>query len=539
MLAENAILGRNAILGAERVTEDVSSLHQDTLRFITCGSVDDGKSTLIGRLLYDSRGVYEDQLQAIQKASKNKLDLSLLTDGLRAEREQGITIDVAYRYFATAKRRFILGDSPGHEQYTRNMATAASTASLAILLIDARNGIMRQSKRHGYIASLLGIREFVVAINKMDLAGFAEARYNEIRDEYRAFLKGLGNINAYFLPMSALDGDNVVERGARMNWFDGPPLLEYLESVQIREDVSTNFRMPVQYVIRPDLNFRGFAGQIASGAIRTGDRVTALPSGKSSRVSRIVTFDGDIEEAAAPVSVTISLEDEIDIARGDLLASGDMPRPARRLEASLVWMSEQPLDPAKSYWIKHTSHTTRATIAQVVNQVDIQTLELQPARRLELNGIGNIVIDCAKPLVFDPYDSNRVTGAFVLIDPETNATAGAGMIRRAADRRKGVVTKQEREVRHGHRAAILRLGARFELARLVERVLFDRGCLAAVTSNQQAAEALASAGAIALLVHGAAGFSDNDDAAVEEAIQQLRADGVFLEDAHNTEGEGI
>jgi sulfate adenylyltransferase large subunit len=391
------------------------------LRICTAGSVDDGKSTLIGRLLYDSRAVYEDQVQSVEKASKNRvagpIDFSLFTDGLKAEREQGITIDVAYRYFATAKRKFILADTPGHEQYTRNMATGASTADVAVLLIDARNGVRTQSRRHARIARLLGINDFVLAINKMDLVDFDRNVFDGIVDDFDEMLRGS---NYHPIPLSALHGDNVTTNSDKTPWFDGRPLLSFLETVEVDRNLTAKpFRMPVQLVSRPDDTFRGYQGQIASGIIHAGDTVTALPSGRSSKVKRIVTWDGDLEMAHAPMSVTLTLEDEIDISRGDVLAADSQPAALsyqpyveKRFEAEMVWMDERPLDPHRVYLLKQG---TRIVSAEVNHG-------------LVLNQIGTVTLTASRPLVFDRYTDNRSTGSFILIDPATNFTAGAGMI---------------------------------------------------------------------------------------------------------------
>ena len=383
------------------------------LRICTAGSVDDGKSTLIGRLLYDSQSVYEDQVSSVEKASKNRnagpIDFSLFTDGLRAEREQGITIDVAYRYFATARRKFVLADTPGHEQYTRNMATGASTADVAILLIDARNGVRAQSKRHARIARLLGISDFVLAINKMDLVDYDRDVYEKIQDDFEEFLTGA---SVHAIPMSALNGDNVITRSDRTPYFDGKPLLEYLETVQVHRNLpAAPFRFPVQLVARPDQDFRGYAGQIASGIVRVGDRVTTWPSGKSAVVERIVTWDGDLDMAFAPMSVTLTLDHEIDISRGDVLTIA----PAfvgQKFEAEVVWMDEKPLDPGRVYLLKQGTRTVTAEVNHA----------------LVLNQIGSVQVSTARPLVFDRYAENRGTGSFILIDPATQFTCGAGMI---------------------------------------------------------------------------------------------------------------
>jgi sulfate adenylyltransferase large subunit len=378
--------------------------------------VDDGKSTLIGRLLYDSRAVYEDQLHSVQKASKNRtagpIDFSLFTDGLRAEREQGITIDVAYRYFATARRKFILADTPGHEQYTRNMATGASTAEVAILLVDARHGVRAQSRRHAQIARLLGIKDYVLAVNKMDLVEFDRTVFDDIVDEFETILPGL---NLHPIPMSALHGDNVITRSDRTPWFEGRSLLEFLETVEVNRDASSEpFRMPVQLVLRPTHEFRGFAGQILSGTIKPGDTVTIWPTGRTTRVARIVTWDGDVPAAQAGMSVTLTLSDEIDISRGDMITVGDIDL-GQRFRADVVWMDERPLDPGRVYLLKHTTRTVPAEVDHA----------------LVLNQIGSVTLSTTRPIMFDRYVDNRGTGSFILIDPATNFTSGAGMIAEA------------------------------------------------------------------------------------------------------------
>jgi sulfate adenylyltransferase large subunit len=383
------------------------------LRICTAGSVDDGKSTLIGRLLYDSRGVYEDQVKSVEKASKNRtagpIDFSLFTDGLRAEREQGITIDVAYRYFATSRRKFILADTPGHEQYTRNMATGASTADVAILLVDARHGMLEQSKRHARIARLLGIQNFALAINKMDLVDFDRGVFERIASDFATLLEGR---SLYPIPVSALHGDNVITRSERTPWFDGPSLLEYLETVEVARTAANGaFRFPVQLVSRPDHNFRGYAGQILSGTVRVGDTVTAWPSVRSSRVRRIVTWDGELDVAFAPMSVTLVLEHELDISRGDIIVNSPIHM-GKRFKADVVWMDERPLEPNRLYVIKQASGTTTA----------------QTDTRLLLNDIGRITIETSRALVYDKYTDQRGTGSFILVEPTTNFTAGAGMI---------------------------------------------------------------------------------------------------------------
>jgi sulfate adenylyltransferase large subunit len=521
------------------------------LRFSTAGSVDDGKSTLIGRLLYDSKGVYEDQLASVAKASANSsggghIDLALLTDGLRAEREQGITIDVAYRYFSTPKRKFIIADTPGHEQYTRNMATGASTSDLAIILIDARNGVLPQSRRHAFIANLLGIKHFVVAINKMDLVDFDEAVYDKIRLEFTGFMQRIGAPAPLFIPISARDGDNVVEKSARSPWYNGPALLEFLEDVPVdsgREELPARF--PVQYVIRPNLDFRGYAGQIASGAFRKGDLVLALPARRHSRIDRIVTFDGDLNSAGAPQSVTICLEDEIDISRGDMLVPAlSVPFVARRFRSSIVWMNAKPLEPGRSYFIKHTSHQVRAIIRTIHHRLDVNTLAHVEAAKLELNEIGEVSVETHRPLFFDSYKQNRITGAFIVIDPLSNETLGAGMIQdvEGKEETRGQVTAAERATRAGHRPAVIAVDDS-EAALLLERELFDRGAQVVVAGEvDPAALALAGAAGLIVIVTGAAPASaiDASRMATHEAIAALERRGILIgHEEQLLEGEGI
>jgi len=412
--------------------------HKSLLRFLTCGSVDDGKSTLIGRLLHDTRQIYEDQLSSLHNDSKRhgtqgeKLDLALLVDGLQAEREQGITIDVAYRYFSTEKRKFIIADTPGHEQYTRNMATGASTCDLAILLIDARKGVLDQTRRHSFISTLLGIKHLVVAVNKMDLVNFSEEKFNEIRESYLTFAEQLpGNLDIRFVPLSALEGDNVASQSVSMPWYSGPTLLEVLETVEIQRDVDTQpMRFPVQYVNRPNLDFRGFSGTIASGSVRVDQRVKVLPSGVESAIARIVTFDGDLQEAGAGEAVTLVLKDEIDISRGDLLVDAQESLPAVQSAAvDVVWMAEEPLSPGQSYDIKIAGKKTRARVDGIQYQVDINNLAQHSVTELPLNGIGLVDFTFDEPLVLDEYQQNPVTGGLIIIDRLTNVTVGAGMVR--------------------------------------------------------------------------------------------------------------
>jgi sulfate adenylyltransferase large subunit len=423
----------------------------DLLRFTTAGSVDDGKSTLIGRLLYDTKQVFEDQLEHVAQASERRggegaLDLALLTDGLRAEREQGITIDVAYRYFATLKRRFIIADCPGHQQYTRNMVTGASTADLSVILLDARKGVLEQSKRHAFISALLGIPHLVVAVNKMDLVDHAQERFDELVTEFAGFagkLHGIGTGTGMgrditYIPMSALDGDNVVDRSQTMDWYDGPTLLELLENVEVAYDhpYDRPARFPVQWVIRPaqGSDYRGYAGQMASGALRTGEEVVVLPADRRTTIAAIDTYEGDLTEALAPMSVTLRLSDEIDISRGETICRPEQaPTVARELDADVCWMSERPLRAGGRYLIKHTTRNAGAIVDGLQDRVDVHTLERtsEPPTQLELNDIGRVRLRTSTPLVFDPYERNRRTGSFILIDEASNETVGAGMI--AAD----------------------------------------------------------------------------------------------------------
>jgi sulfate adenylyltransferase subunit 1 len=410
--------------------------NKDLLRFLTCGSVDDGKSTLIGRLLHDSKMIYEDQLAAITKDSKKvgttgeKVDLALLVDGLQSEREQGITIDVAYRYFSTDKRKFIIADTPGHEQYTRNMVTGASTCDLAIILVDARAGVKTQTKRHSFLVSLLGIKHVIVAINKMDLMDYSQSVYETIQKDYLAFAKQLNIDDIQFVPISALEGDNVVNLSESTPWFNGVPLMSMLENIEIGNDANTeDFRFPVQYVNRPNLDFRGFAGTVVSGQVAPGDSVTALPSGKTSKVKSIVTFDGDQENAYVPQAVTLTLEDEIDISRGDMIVKSDnLPIHASQLKTHLVWMSEEPLMPNKQYLFKFATKMTTGAVAHIDYQIDVNTLEQQQALHLNLNEIAVVDLKLTQAVACDPYTTNRETGAFIVIDRLTNGTVGAGMI---------------------------------------------------------------------------------------------------------------
>jgi len=469
-------------------------LNTDLLRFTTAGSVDDGKSTLIGRLLHDSKAVYEDQLASVKKSRVNRaagpIDFSLLTDGLRAEREQGITIDVAYRYFSTARRKFIIADTPGHEQYTRNMATGASTADLAVILLDATKGILAQTRRHAFIASLLGIRNVLAAVNKMDLAAYREDVFARLEQDFLQLATELGVANVQCIPISALEGDNVVDRSTRMEWYGGPTLLEHLETVPLSPiDADASLRFPVQAVIRPDAGFRGFAGRVASGVVKPGDEVVALPSGQKTRVDAIVTYDGDLREALAPMSVTLRLRDEIDLSRGDMLVAAEgVPHVARKFSAMLVWLHAEPLEAGKAYVVKHTARQTKIRATSIRHRVNVNTLAHENATQLQMNEIALVEFETNVTLFFDAYANNRATGSFIVIDPLSNATVGAGMIEAALDVKgepvdddiaggltSAGVAPQERSERNGHDSGVIFVGNRPEIGAKVERALFDRG----------------------------------------------------------------
>ncbi|WP_006787360.1 sulfate adenylyltransferase subunit CysN [Thiorhodospira sibirica] len=465
------------------------------LRFITCGSVDDGKSTLIGRLLFESKLLFEDQLAAIEADSKkygtqgDAVDFALLVDGLAAEREQGITIDVAYRFFSTDKRKFIVADTPGHEQYTRNMVTGASTADAAILMVDARHGILTQTRRHSFLMSLIGIRHIVVAINKMDLVAYSKARFEEIAEHYREFAGQLGLEDMTFIPMSALKGDNVIEHGGHMPWYHGPTLMGYLESVEVDEArlQRSPFRMPVQWVNRPNLDFRGFAGMIAAGTVRPGDAIRVQPSGKTSRVRRIYTHDGDLEQAIAGQSVTVLLEDEIDISRGDVISGVEQPaKTADQFETTLVWMHDQPLLPGRPYLMKLGTQTVSASVSRIKYQVNVNTLEQIAAKQLDLNGIGVCNLSLSRPVAFDPYQTNADTGGYILIDRMTHNTVGAGMLHFALRRSQNIhmqhvdIDKQARALAKGQKPAVLWFtglsgAGKSTIANLVEKKLHAAG----------------------------------------------------------------
>ncbi|WP_342244164.1 sulfate adenylyltransferase subunit CysN [Pseudomonas sp. OTU5201] len=498
---------------SDLISEDILAYlaqheRKELLRFLTCGNVDDGKSTLIGRLLHDSKMIYEDHLEAITRDSKkvgttgDDVDLALLVDGLQAEREQGITIDVAYRYFSTAKRKFIIADTPGHEQYTRNMATGASTCDLAIILVDARYGVQTQTRRHSYIASLLGIKHIVVAINKMDLKDFDQGVFEAIKADYLQFAERikLNPTSIHFVPMSALKGDNVVNKSERSPWYTGQSLMEILETVEIAGDRNvSDMRFPVQYVNRPNLNFRGFAGTLASGIVRKGDDVVALPSGKGSRVKSIVTFEGELEQAGPGQAVTLTLEDEIDVSRGDMLVHADnSPQITDSFDAMLVWMSEEPMLPGKKYDIKRATSYVPGSIPSVTHKVDVNTLEETAGSSLQLNEIAKVKVSLDAPIALDGYEQNRTTGAFIVIDRLTNGTVGAGMI--IADPQAGRnvdghhgrqahVSPEERAARFGQQPATVLFSGlsgagKSTLAYAVERKLFDMGRAVYVLDGQ-------------------------------------------------------
>lgn len=486
--------------------EEVSTegyLNMELLRFTTCGSVDDGKSTLIGRLLYDCKSIFEDQLEALENSSKlrggDEIDLAHLTDGLRAEREQGITIDVAYRYFATPKRKFIIADTPGHVQYTRNMVTGASTADLAIILIDARLGVQEQSKRHAFIASLLGIPHLLVAVNKMDLKDYSEEVFDDIVRQFKEFSSKLNIQDITFIPISALNGDNVVDRSQNMTWHKGGTVLQHLETVHIASDHNlVDFRFPVQYVIRPDLNFRGFAGRVESGTVKPGEEITVLPSGRTSKIKAIETFTGQLEEAFASQSVTLTLEDEVDISRGDMIVrSNNKPQVSSHLDAMICWMVDEPLQIGKHYILRHSTREVRAFVEEIPYKIDMQTLHRQDADEFKLNDIGRVQIRTAAPIFFDPYKKNRKNGNFILIDADTKVTVAAGIVRDAVEKSKptdrivrgqsenvqweeGRVSKEDREERNGHLAKVVWLtgysaAGKTTIAKALEKKLFDQG----------------------------------------------------------------
>jgi len=510
---------------------------KDMLRLLTCGNVDDGKSTLIGRLLHDSKLIFEDHLEAVKRDSKKsgtqgeEIDLALLVDGLQAEREQGITIDVAYRYFSTEKRKFIIADTPGHEQYTRNMATGASTCDLAIILIDARYGVQTQTRRHSYIAALLGIKHLVVAINKMDLVDFSETKFNDIKADYLAFTEQLGDRKSddiQFVPLSALRGDNVVNDSKSTPWYAGGSLMSILESVEINRHVRQNaFRFPVQYVNRPNLDFRGFSGTIAAGSVTEGDEIVALPSGKSSKVASIVTYDGSLTSAKAGQAVTITLEDEIDISRGDMLAHvGQVPSLAKTLRASVVWMTDQPLAPNKLYDFKVGTQTIPGIVHHFNHRVDVNTLSKSDVETLELNEIADCVIQFDSPVAFDQYRNSRFTGAFIVIDRLTNVTVGAGMIEEslANIEHKQVVSAEERAARLGQKPAVIALSPQaLEQAEKIERALMNKGIVAIVKADATAEEAtlMRKTGITLLVANESIADSTNNETGLDDIVRSI------------------
>lgn len=541
---------------SDLIAEDIQAYlkqheNKELLRLLTCGSVDDGKSTLIGRLLHDTKMIYEDHMASLKSDSAKmgttgeKLDLALLVDGLQAEREQGITIDVAYRFFSTDKRKFIIADTPGHEQYTRNMATGASTAQVAILMIDARHGVLTQTRRHSYIASLLGIRHIVVAVNKMDLVDFSEERFNEIKDDYLAFANQLGLKDIRFVPLSALEGDNVVNRSENTPWFDGQPLMDILETVEVSHDKNLeHFRFPVQYVTRPNLNFRGFCGTIASGVVRPGDKVMALPSRRTSAIKDIVTFDGNLEEAYIDQAVTLTLTDEIDVSRGDMLVKAeDEPEVGNRFTANIVWMTDGPLETGRLYDIKLGPTFTSATVKKIHHQTDVNTLEKNDnPSALQLNEIGLCELTLSQPIAFDAYQRNHATGSFIVIDRLTNVTIGAGMIAGTAGTVESLdpVTSEERERRLAQKPAIIACNGKqaTALALAVERALFDQGKTSVVLSEdnagnaedrRRAAQVVSAHGLIAIAVNlgadvASTSVSADDDKEITEAVTSLIQD---------------
>ncbi len=507
-----------------------SYLNMDMLRFTTAGSVDDGKSTLIGRLLYDSKSIFEDQMEAIEKTSKSsgeeEVNLALLTDGLKAEREQKITIDVAYRYFATPKRKFIIADTPGHTQYTRNMVTGASTADLAIILVDASKGILTQSRRHAFISSLLRIPHLVVAVNKMDLVDYSEEVFEEIVADFEEFARKLEVNDVTFIPISALNGDNVVDKSDRMDWYNGSTLLHHLETVKVdAADNVVDFRFPVQYVIRPGMHFRGFSGQVASGRIRPGDEIKVLPSGLTSKVKALVTRGGNLEIAYPRDSVTITIEDEIDISRGDMIVRKDnVPTIRNEFESYLCWMNEKALDVNKQYILQHTSKQVQVFIDDIIYRMNVDTLNREDAKNLNLNEIGRVKLKTSQPIFFDPYQVNQKTGSFIIIDPATNVTVGAGMIRAGSTVSKEIgeekrtelvspnvtwepwnISREERETRNGQKAKVLWFtgisgAGKSTIAKALEKKLWEDGKQTVLLDGDQVRHGL----------NGDLGFSPND-----------------------------
>ena len=514
--------------------------HKELMRFLTCGNVDDGKSTLIGRLLHDSKMIYEDQLAAVQADSAKsgttgtgKIDLALLVDGLQAEREQGITIDVAYRYFSTSTRKFIIADTPGHEQYTRNMATGASTCDLAVILIDARYGVQTQTKRHSFIVSLLGIKQIIVAVNKMDLMEYSEDTYNKIKQDYLEFTSTLDLGNIHFIPMSALDGDNVVNPSENMPWFTGKPMMETLNTVKISTDRNfADARLPVQYVNRPNLDFRGFCGTVASGVFHKGDEITVLPSGKSSKIKSIVTYDGDIDEAFTAMAVTLTMEDEIDISRGDMIIGNSSITPivADKFNASIVWMDEKSMVPGRQYVIKLATRAVSGSISSINYRIDVNTLEHHDTTELNLNEIASCTVSVNAPVVFDGYKANKGTGAFIIIDRLSNVTVGAGMITGESDGEDLTqVSADDRAARFNQKATtVILTGANNQdIAYQLERKLFDTGHAVTVLENQSSntdllIAAIKHAGLICLSVN-----NDSDQADLTFDCEQLSLEKIY------------
>ena len=534
-----------------------ASADQSLLRLVTCGSVDDGKSTLIGRLLYDAKGIFEDQLASVKQATTRygttggEIDLALLTDGLKAEREQGITIDVAYRYFSTPRRDFIIADSPGHEEYTRNMATGASTADLAILLIDARHGVVTQTRRHAFIVSLLGIRHVVLAVNKMDLVGWDRNKVEEIRRDFAEVNKIVGLKSVTLIPMSALTGDNVTTKSSHTPWYDGPTLLEHLETVVLADEASSQpLRLPVQLVTRPNLNFRGYQGTIAAGSVKSGDEIVVLPAGTRAKVAK--TFDGDGEQPSLPTgrAVTITLDREIDASRGDLIASVEKPATvASRLRAHLVWFSHEPLTTHKPYRIKQATRHTNASVTSIVNRIDVNTLETHDAKQLAMNDIALVEIEASRPLTFDAYTTNRYTGSFILIDRLTGNTVAAGMIERAIESKStgdsGPVTARERAARFKQKPAVVAIGGdagnAAAVAAALDRMLFNAGHLAAIVPGEAIAT-MRTLGAIAIVVGAVDNATvsrevlerDDPDAVARLVVDELESRGQLSVDADFT-----
>lgn len=527
---------------SELISSDINAYlaqheRKELLRFLTCGNVDDGKSTLIGRLLHDSKMIYEDQLAAVQADSvksgttgAGKIDLALLVDGLQAEREQGITIDVAYRYFSTATRKFIIADTPGHEQYTRNMATGASTCDLAVILIDARYGVQTQTKRHSFIASLLGLKHIIVAINKMDLVGYSEATYSKIQQDYLSFVSALGIDDIHFIPMSALDGDNVVNKSENMPWYTGKSMMETLETIEIASDHNfVDARFPVQYVNRPNLDFRGFCGTIASGVFHKGEQITVLPSGKTSTIKSIVTYDGELEQAFPPMAVTLTLTSEIDISRGDMIvATGNAPIIADAFKASVVWMAEKAMTPGRQYVIKLATRSVSGSVSTIHHRIDVNTLEHHDANELKLNEIGCCTISVNAPVVFDIYQQSKGTGSFIIIDRLSNVTVGAGMILGSTDMNQWQpVSEAERAARFSQVAAAIALTGENSnnAAYQLERHLFDNGHAATVleVANPQLIAAIKQAGLICLVIN------DESDATITFNCDMESCEAIYSE----------